>query len=212
MPRTEPRKAASQARSRETVDALLRATARILVRHGYEQTNTNKIAEAAGVSVGSLYQYFPNKEALVAAVVDRHQEEIRKLAYGAVAEVAGKPIEAAVRALVRVGVDAHRIDPQLHKVLAEEVPRVGRLQNVGAGIREGRALLSAYLSAHRNELSVAVAADLELATFVCVTTVEALTHAAVVDRASPMTEEEADRLVTHVTQLVVGYLCAQGHR
>jgi AcrR family transcriptional regulator len=208
LPRTEPRKSASQARSRETVDALLRATARLLVRDGYERTNTNKIAEAAGVSVGSLYQYFPNKEALVAAVVDRHQEEIRKLAYGAVAEVAGWPIKAAVRALAKVGVDAHRIDPQLHKVLDEQVPRVGRLQNVGAGVREGRAFLGAYLRAHRDELSAAVAADLELATFVCVTTVEALTHSAVVDRTNPMTEEEADRLVTHVTRLVAGYLCA----
>jgi AcrR family transcriptional regulator len=207
LPLTEPRKTASQTRSRRTVDTLLRATARLLVRDGYEQTSTNKIAETAGVSIGSLYQYFPNKEALVAAVVDRHQEEVRKLALGAFAKVGEAPLKTAIGELVKVGIDSHRIDPALHKVLDEQVPRVGRLANVGAGEREGRMLLGAYLNAHRSELSPAVAADIELATSICVTSVEALTHRAVVDRAEPMTEAEVDRLVTHVTRLVVRYLC-----
>ncbi len=65
-----------QERSRATVDALVEATARILVREGFEKASTNRIAEVAGVSVGSLYQYFPSKEALVAAVIDRHNREI----------------------------------------------------------------------------------------------------------------------------------------
>ncbi|NUR10624.1 MAG: helix-turn-helix transcriptional regulator, partial [Bradyrhizobium sp.] len=73
---TKPRKSALQARSRATVDALVEATARILVRDGFEKASTNRIADMAGVSVGSLYQYFPSKEALVAAVIDRHNEEI----------------------------------------------------------------------------------------------------------------------------------------
>src|SRR5437899_6576406 len=69
-PPTKPRKNASQDRSGATVDALVEATARILVREGFEKASTNRIAEIAGVSVGSLYQYFPSKEALVAAVID----------------------------------------------------------------------------------------------------------------------------------------------
>ena len=73
---TKPRKDASQERSRATVDALVEATARILVRDGFDNASTNRIAEVAGVSVGSLYQYFPSKEALVAAVIERHQREI----------------------------------------------------------------------------------------------------------------------------------------
>jgi len=67
-PRTNPRKIASQERSRATVDALVEATARILIKEGYDRASTNKIAAVAGVSIGSLYQYFPSKEALVAAV------------------------------------------------------------------------------------------------------------------------------------------------
>src|SRR6202451_4373701 len=64
-----PRKPATQARSRQTVDALLEATARVLIKEGYDKTSTNKIAAVAGVSIGSLYQYFPTKEALGAAVL-----------------------------------------------------------------------------------------------------------------------------------------------
>jgi Bacterial regulatory proteins, tetR family len=71
-PLRNPRKNASQKSSRATVDALIEATARILVREGFDRASTNRIAEVAGVSVGSLYQYYPGKEALVAAVIDRH--------------------------------------------------------------------------------------------------------------------------------------------
>ena len=73
-PLTNPRKYASQDRSRATVDALVEATARILIREGFDKASTNRIAEVAGVSVGSLYQYFPSKEALVAALIDRHNQ------------------------------------------------------------------------------------------------------------------------------------------
>jgi AcrR family transcriptional regulator len=58
-PLVKPRKTATQERSRATVDALVEATARILVKEGYDKASTNRIAEVAGVSVGSLYQYFP---------------------------------------------------------------------------------------------------------------------------------------------------------
>src|SRR5215469_766668 len=98
-PLTTPRKHASQERSRATVDALIEATARILVREGFDRASTNRIAEVAGVSVGSLYQYFPGKEALVAAVILRHNQEIMHLVRGALAEVAAQPIEQAVRRL-----------------------------------------------------------------------------------------------------------------
>src|SRR5882757_2789536 len=95
-----PRKHASQNRSRATVDALIEATARILVREGFDKASTNRVAEQAGVSVGSLYQYFPGKEALVAAVIDRHNQELMQVVRGALAEVATLPMEQGVRKLV----------------------------------------------------------------------------------------------------------------
>src|SRR5580704_19393298 len=104
-PSTDPRKRASQQRSRATVNALVEATARILVREGFDKASTNRIAEEAGVSIGSLYQYYPCKEALVAAVIDRHNRETMKVVRRALTEVTSQPIEKAVRRLVTVAIE-----------------------------------------------------------------------------------------------------------
>ena len=202
-PPTKPRKHASQQRSRATVDALVEATARILVREGFDRASTNRIAEVAGVSVGSLYQYYPGKEALVAAVIDRHNREIMQVVRGALAEVASQPIEKAVRRLVAVAIEAHRIDPKLHRVLAEQIPRTGRLENVEAFNRETYALFRAYLESHSDELRMI---DLGLAAFVCVTSIEALAHTAVLHRSEKLSDEAVGTLVDEATRLVVGYL------
>jgi AcrR family transcriptional regulator len=202
-PLTNPRKNASQNRSRATVDALIEATARILVREGFDKASTNRVAEQAGVSVGSLYQYFPSKEALVAAVIDRHNQELMQVVRGALAEVAALPMEQAVRKLVAVAIKAHRIDPKLHRVLAEQIPRTGRLENIAAFNRETYALFRAYLEGHRDELR---AVDLELAAFVCVTSIEALTHTAVLHHPKVLSDEGMGTLVDEATRLVVRYL------
>jgi AcrR family transcriptional regulator len=201
--RTNPRKTASQERSRLTVEALLEATARILMKEGYDRASTNRIADAAGVSIGSLYQYFPSKEALVAAVIDRHTQGMMQVVRDALVKVAMRPIEEAARELVRVMIDAHRVDPKLHRVLVEQVPRVGRLDNIQAIDREAYALVRAYLEAHRDELGIA---DTDMAAFVCVTTVEALTHAAVVHRREVLSDERANAFVDEVTALILRYL------
>ena len=200
---TNPRKSASQERSRATVDALLEATARILVKEGYDQASTNRIAEVAGVSIGSLYQYFPSKEALVAAVIDRHAQEISEVTRDALIKVAARPIEVAAREFVSIAIDGHRVNPKLHAVLSEQIPRVGRLENIEANVREGYTLVRGYLEAHRDEIDVA---DLDLAAFVLVTVVEALTHAAVLRRPDILTGEKAQRFVDDATRLVVRYL------
>lgn len=202
-PLTNPRKAASQQRSRLTVDALVEATARLLVREGYDRASTNRIAAEAGVSIGSLYQYYPSKEALVAAVIDRHNERIMGLVHGALGRVAAQPLEAAVRAIVTVAVEVHRIDPKLHRILTEQIPRTGRLQNVEAFNRETQALVRAYLAQHTDELGVA---DLDLAAFVCVTAAEALTHTAVLHRPETFAAGDIGPYVDEVTRMVVRYL------
>ena len=202
-PLTSPRKHASQARSRATVDALVEATARILIREGFDRASTNRIAEVAGVSIGSLYQYFLGKEALVAAVIDRHNQNVMQVVRAALTEVAAQPIKQAVRRMVATAIEAHRIDPKLHRVLSEQIPRTGRLKNVEIFGRETYALVQAYLEAHRHELR---AVDLELAAFVCATSIEALTHAAVVHRSDPLSDHAAATLVDEATRLLVRYL------
>jgi AcrR family transcriptional regulator len=201
-PPTTPRKNASQARSRATVDALVEATARILVRDGFEKTSTNRIAEAAGVSVGSLYQYFPSKEALVAAVIHRHQEEIMAVVRTALCEIADMPVEQAVRRLVTVAIEAHRINPNLHRVLAEQIPRAGKL-DVEAYSREIHSLVRSYFERHRKDMRKT---DLDVATFICVSTIEAVAHNAVLNQAEMLNEKMVKVLVDETTRMVVGYL------
>lgn len=72
----QPKKQPVQARAQATVAALLDATARLLAEEGYESVTTNRVAEVAGVSIGSLYEYFPNKQSLVAAALARAMREI----------------------------------------------------------------------------------------------------------------------------------------
>jgi len=200
-PRTVPRKIAVQERSRDTVEAILAATARILVHEGYDRASTNKIAEAAGVSIGSLYQYFPSKEALVAALIERHSEEMQNVVREALVRVVDSPVHEAARELVRLMIASHGIDPKLHKVLTEQVPRIGRLDRLFAMEAQITALVRAYLERHQDEI---VPEDLDIAAFVLVQAVEALTHGAVVRNPELLDR----RLENEITAMVVRYLTA----
>ncbi|MGQ2993313.1 TetR/AcrR family transcriptional regulator [Variovorax sp.] len=202
-PVVHPRKKASQERSRATVDALIEATARVLVREGFERASTNRIAAEAGASIGSLYQYFPTKEALVAAVIERHKNDMMEVLRRALVRVAGMPLQQGVRELVALMIDAHRVDPELHRVLVEQIPRIGRLAEVEGFDREVRELVRAYLEAHRGELR---ALDLDLAAFVCVSSVETLAHEAVLHNPELLANRKVKAFTDEVTLLVIRYL------
>jgi AcrR family transcriptional regulator len=199
---TTPRKSASQKRSQVTVEALLDATARVLTREGYDRASTNRIAATAGVSVGSLYQYFPNKEALVAALVARHNREMLELLRHALKEVASLDLATAMREMVKATVDAHLVDSALHRIFAEQVPRMGQLAKIEDLQRETFLLVRAYAEERRNEISVR---DLDSATFICVTTVEALTHEFIINKPDAL-DGDRERFIDEVTRLIVGYL------
>ena len=173
------------------------------MKEGYDRASTNRIAEAAGVSIGSLYQYFPSKEALVAAVIDRHTQEISEVTRNALVKAAALPIDAAAREFVSVAIEGHRVNPKLHGVLAEQIPRVGRLENIEANVREGYALVRGYLEAHRDEIDVP---DLDLAAFICATTVEALTHAAVLRNPELLAPDRVDGFIEEASRLIRSYL------
>ena len=108
-----------------------------------------------------------------------------------------------MRKLVAAAIEAHRIDPRLHRVLAEQIPRTGRLENVEAFNRETNVLFKAYLQDRSDELR---GIDLDLAAFVCGTSIEALTHNAVLHRSEMLTDEMVAMLIDETTRLVIGYL------
>lgn len=125
--RLKPRKKPLQARSQATVDAILQAATYILAAKGWEGFTTNRIAERAGVNIASLYQYFPNKEAIVAELRARHGEQVRALVPRILPELLRqRELRPILRAIVDAVIQEHRVAPTLHRVFAEELPRSAR--------------------------------------------------------------------------------------
>jgi AcrR family transcriptional regulator len=120
---TSPRKSPRQERSRRTVERIVEAAARIFHEQGYAGATTNDIADEAGVSVGSLYQYFPNKDALLVALTTRHIEDTTA---GLAGLLGGLDSEVGFDRILRVVVDflveQHDLD-DLHLLVMHQAPR-----------------------------------------------------------------------------------------
>lgn len=198
--KTTPRKRPRQERSKVTVDTILSATARVLVKKGFDGLTTNSVAEAAGVSIGSLYQYFPSKEALVAALMEQHIEEMNKAILHELTQFAQLPIAQAARAVVELTIRAHCVEPELHKILTEQVPRVGRLARLIEADNICRRMVAGILAARKDELAVL---DIDTAAFILCTSIEAIVH-----RAAYLAPERLrdPRLVDEATAMVTRYL------
>jgi AcrR family transcriptional regulator len=198
-PRTQPRKTPRQERSRLTVDAILEAAADVFERHGYAAGTTNRIAERAGVSIGSLYQYFPNKDAILVALVERHLDE-GVAAAGPVLErlvVDPPPLEEGLRGLVEAMVALHRERPGLHRVLFEEAPRPPALRRRLDGMTaDARVAVAAFLRGR------GVARDPDLAARLVVQVIETVTHEVVLRPGDVPVQAYVDETVA----LLVGYV------
>jgi len=121
------RKAPRQQRSRVTVDAIVEAATRVLARRGWARFTTNEIAAVAGVSVGSLYQYFPDKLAIAEAIRQRHLDDVLVALAGSDADGdASAPLPRRVERFVDGVIAAHSVDQALHRVLVDEVPLAAR--------------------------------------------------------------------------------------
>jgi len=200
-----PRKLPTQARAQATVDAILRATAHILRTGGWDACNTNAVAKRAGVSIGSLYQYFPSKESLVAALAEQHANEGMAVLMESVSAVAARTrplsIEDTVRHYIRAMVALHANDPKLHRVLVEQVPRLKGGQPLVQRLSEQAAtLVRGWLEQERAHFRKV---DLDVAAYMLVTSVEAISHLQVLSRPEKLTQE---LLVEELTRLVLGYL------
>lgn len=198
--RTAPRKNPRQRRSVEMVAKILDAASKVLVREGYERATTNRIAKVAGISVGSLYQYFANKESLVAALAQRHSEAMWAVYTKNAAVLAAEPLAVAAAEHIRKDIAAHAVDPKLHKVFVEQVPRVGTLEKVDEVGRKVVGLIRARLELHKNEI---IPKDLDMASFVVFHVSQALVRAAIVERPEYLA---GDRLADEITAVVTRYL------
>ena len=166
-----PRKLPTQPRARATVEAVLQACAQELVAEGYEATNINSIAKRAGVSVGSIYQYFPTKDALIGAVVRAHTRAMIE-AFGAVPDtLAVAPLAEAVRWVASRAIAAYAVAPELRHVINSQVPRAHAFMQTADFDAWLADTAHAFLAAHRDALRPA---NLPLAVAILQTAVEAV--------------------------------------
>lgn len=190
--RAKPRKRPRQARAQATVEAILEAAAHILRDQGYEKASTNRIAERAGVSIGSLYQYFPNKRAIVCELIDQHVQGMLELLIEKLADLAQAPLEQACLETVRAMVSAKQLDPQLHQVFIEQVPRIGMAERVHEISERMGDQVRSFVLLRQEEIRPEVLAHLDEAVFVIVQAVEGITHRTV-SHPREMTESLAEQ-------------------
>lgn len=149
-----PRKLPKQARGRATRDAIIEAAAHIISKGGLAAYNTNAVAERAGVSIGSLYQYFPNKDALMVALIDWQQSKQLNTLKTAVGSIDGEPdIATLIRTLVRAAMHHHYDDALLASAIDHEEARLPVGEMVDGYLAQSGALAAALLWRFRDEIA-----------------------------------------------------------
>ena len=197
-----PRKRPRQSRSAATFEAIVEAAAHILREGGYEALTTNLAAERAGVSVGSLYQYFPNKEAILAELSRRHEVELERGMCDIIARADAMSLAEIVTALIEDNARAHFHDPALHKVLFEESPALGPNDWRDGFARRAVEIVETLLERRRAEITVT---NLPLAALIVSQSVEAVIHGAAM-RGDPRLA--TGEITAQTTRLVLNYLTA----
>lgn len=176
------------------MEVILQATAQVLSRDGRERLTTNRVARVAGVSIGTLYQYFPNREAILAELARRYEERFLQQLMDRLGHLGALPLREAVPAFVRFIVEMHLEEPRLHNELAASVPDTQR-RLLGDFTR-------AYLEAHRDEIRPK---DLDLAAYVALEAGEALIHGTALREPERLGDE---RFLEEVADLMLRYLAA----
>jgi len=172
-----------------TVDAMLDATVKLLKKRGTASITTNRVADTAGVSIGSVYQYFPNKRALFAALHERHIKYVDGVIRRRLAECTGSSLEFLVQCLIEGMVETHISDAELSGLLQSEVPhRADGIAGFSARFHEP---FCAALAPHAR--SFRRKADLNTRAFVVAHMVESLGHAIVLGRPRGLSLQQAKK-------------------
>jgi AcrR family transcriptional regulator len=202
------RRSPRQERSRSTVDAIFEAAARLIDDAGHEGATTGRIAHVAGVSIGSLYQYFPRKEALFGALTERAMESDLRRIQEAVDRARPMPLEEGIREVMLAGFAFALERPRLFCWMLRYLPELGLLPAVENMERELIRETRRFLEDHRAELGEG--ADPEL---LAIAGVGAVRGAIVtLARERPSFLEQRERTLDLATDLTLGSLRAHVQR
>ncbi|MHC3427860.1 TetR/AcrR family transcriptional regulator [Streptomyces sp. DT18] len=198
--RLTPRRKPRQVRAELTRERILGAAAHVFGEYGYAAGTTNRIAEHARMSIGSLYQYFPNKDAILAELLVRH---IDRGAWAGAEEpdTTSGSLEDVVRSLVRDAIDHHRDGPQLLRIMIEEAPFSPALSE--AIERHGAARVTQVREVFARHPDVRVR-DLDMAAELIVGAVELNTHKLMAAPNPPQVERLEAELVAMITRYLGG--------
>jgi AcrR family transcriptional regulator len=205
MAELKPRKKPAQERSKAMVKRILQAAAELLSEEGYNQMSTNHIARHAGVSVGSLYQYFPNKNAIVLALIERLHERHMEVISTKLQEIqaAEEPsLETAVRSIVHGIIEACLVDPKLTQVLLREVRHLDEFHALREWVDNVGKMVETALRQRQDMLR---ATDPSLAAYIIVNAVNGVILSAELDHNEMIKDP---RFADEVCELAVRYLQA----
>ncbi|MFA5964605.1 MAG: TetR/AcrR family transcriptional regulator [Sphingomonas sp.] len=198
------RKQPTQDRAKVTSDAILEAAEIILLADGYEKANTNYIAERAGVSIGSLYQYFPNKESIVSALIE---QTVSRVANGLRTELHASidlPMETASRNAFQYLLENFRENAELFYVIPNSAPELMDLTRNLSVTKFTHLTTKAILEHHRSEIAVA---DIEQALVVLEIAILANLKHYILENASGMTDDD---FIDSMVRLSLAFLRTDG--
>ena len=196
------RKGPKQQRSKVTVSAILDATVRVLEQEGSDAATTSRIAEVAGVSVGTLYQYFANRDAILDALQDREFDRASEMMSRILARGAYGTDREVARAVIEGLLDLHSAAPALHRLLVVEGLRVTPTERVQAFDMRIIAVIRSFLTLANVRIR---RPNLDAAAFVVYQAVRASMLACLLERPPGL---DAATLVDEITDLVLRYLAA----
>lgn len=201
---TEPdvgwRKSPKQQRAVITAEALTQATQQIIVREGFKNATTNRIAEVAGVSVGSLYQYFPNKQAIVKALIEETVSKAAARIRTSLRELMDIPLEPAIRQIFKVLFDIYKENYFILFRIMEEIPEMRQYaKNISISIYTNSTNM-AFLEQHMDELTVT---DLRAALLLVEQAAICNMQNFIAENPTNITE---DQLIDEITRMAVNYL------
>jgi AcrR family transcriptional regulator len=152
----QPRKTPRQARSVATVEAIFEATIQVLLAEGAPGLTTSRVAERAGVSVGTMYQYFPHKQSLLYAVLQQHLAGVVNAVEDACRKFRGQPAAALVEGLVQAYVDAKTANVEVSRALFLVAVEMDTAELIGGMTKRinaaTMALLASACDAHFDDL------------------------------------------------------------
>ena len=194
----------AQERSRQTVEALIEATELVLVEEGWDKITTNHVAERAGVSIGTLYQYFANKEALVGLLLEQYlEEQFAELATRLADTVSfDMTLEEAVPHIIHAMLEAKMVRPELSRALFTQAPSYGHIELLDAWNTQAEPMVAAALAARPDEVRDL---DPDMAAYLLNNAMHGIIHATVMSRPDLL---ESDALADEICELVLRYLRA----